>query len=155
MTRVHTVAEKVKVLPTLSHLSNIKLSRVQDDWSLSDAGTENRYTGVTHYTDSDTGRMYGSLGRRASRGRNGVSGNKEGTTLFYGNKNTRYRSSEPTDWKNNNNLANTVKAGSSFGQNENNSYTFTAQIDGKTLFSEFVRQSSLEKKRTGRNPLLD
>lgn len=151
----NTVAEKVEVLPTISHLSNIKLSRVQDDWSLSDAGTENRYTGVTHYTDSDTGRMYGSLGRRASRGRNGVSGNKEGTTLFYGNKDTRYRSSEPTDWKNNNNLANTVKAGSSFGQNENNSYTFTAQIDGKTLFSEFVRQSSLEKKRTGRNPLLD
>lgn len=142
----NTLAEKVKVLPTISHFSNIKLSRVQDDWSLSDAGTENRYTGVTRYTDNDTGRTYGGFR---------VGGNKEGTALFYGNKNTRYRSSEPTDWKNNNNLANTVKAGSSLRQNENNSYTFTAQIDGKTLFSEFIRQSNLEKKRTGRNPLLD
>ena len=142
----NTVAEKVKVLPTISHLSNIKLSRVQDDWSLSDAGTENRYTGTSHYTDSDTGRTYGGVR---------VGSNREGNTVFYGNKSTRYRSSELTDWKNNNNIANTVKSGSSFGQSENNTYTFTAQIDGKTLFNEVVNQNRLEKRRSGKAPLVD
>lgn len=142
----NTVAEKVKVLPTISHLSNIKLSRVQDDWSLSDAGTENRYTGVTHYTDSDTGRTYGGFR---------VGSNREGNTVFYGNKNTRYRSSELTDWKSNNNVANAAKSGSSFGKPENNTYTFTAQIDGKTLFSEVVNQNRLEKRRSGKAPLVD
>lgn len=142
----NTVAEKVKVLPTISHLSNIKLSRVQDDWSLSDAGTENRYTGTSHYTDSDTGRTYG--GYR-------VGSNREGNTVFYGNKNTRYRSSEPADWKSNNNVTNAAKSGSSFGQPENNTYTFTAQIDGKTLFSEVVNQNRLEKRRSGKAPLVD
>lgn len=141
----NTVAEKVKVLPTISHLSNIKLSRVQDDWSLSDAGTENRYTGTSHYTDSDTGRTYGGFR---------VGSNREGNTVFYGNKNTRYRSSEPADWKSNNNVANAAKS-SSFGQSENNTYTFTAQIDGKTLFNEVVNQNRLEKRRSGKAPLVD
>ena len=146
----NTVAEKVKVLPTLSHLSNIKLSRVQDDWSLSDAGTENRYTGVTHYTDSDTGRTYGSLGRRGSR--DGVSGNKEGTTLFYGNKNTRYTKDDLTNW---NSRLNSSTTQSGVRQNENNTYTFTANIDGRTLFNEVVNQNSLQRSRTGRTPLID
>lgn len=142
----NTVAEKVKVLPTISHLSNIKLSRVQDDWSLSDAGTENRYTGVSRYVDSDTGRTYG-------KHRSGS--NKEGISVFYGSRGTRYRSSEPMEWKNNNNLANTAKSGSSLGQGENNSYTFVAQVDGKTLFKEVVNQDKLQRNRTGYSAFSD
>lgn len=142
----NTLAEKVKVLPTISHLSNIKLSRVQDDWSLSDAGTENRYTGSSRYTNTDTGVIYG--GHR-------VGSNKEGTSVFYGNRNTRYRSNEPTDWKSNNNLANTAKSGSSLGQGENNSYTFVAQVDGKTLFKEVVNQDKLQRNRTGYSAFSD
>lgn len=138
----NTVAEKVKVLPTLSHLSNIKLSRVQDDWSLSDAGTENRYTGVTHYTDSDTGRTYGGFR---------VGKNREGTTLFYGNKSTRYSSSDAASARNNSSVLQSGKT----TQSENNTYTFTANIDGRTLFNEVVNQNNLQRSRTGRTPLID
>ena len=74
--------------------------------------------------------------------------------MFYGTKN-RYGSSELTSWNNNNNLSNNVKSGSAFGANENSSYTFVAEIDGKTIFREVVNQDKLQRNRTGYSAFAD
>ena len=141
----NVLANKVPFMNTLSHLSNVVMPKIQDDGTLSDGGTKNRYTGASHYTDTDTLRTYGGYQ---------VGKNKEGTSVFYGNSSNRYKN-DLSSWKNNNGLSNSVKAGSTFGGNENNTYIFEAKLDGQTLFKEVVNQDKLQKKRTGYSALAD
>lgn len=80
--------------------------------------------------------------------------NKYESSVFYGNKNTRYTRDDLMNLSNRL-KTNTNQSGSTMRQSENNTYTFTAKIDGKTLFNEVVNQNRLEKNRSGRTPLVN
>ena len=80
--------------------------------------------------------------------------NKYESSVFYGNKNTRYTRDDLLNLSNRL-KTNTTQSGSTMRQTENNTYTFTAKIDGKTLFNEVVNQNRLEKNRSGRTPLVN
>ncbi len=80
--------------------------------------------------------------------------NKYESSVFYGNKNTRYTRDDLMNLSNRL-KTNTTQSGSTMRQTENNTYTFTAKIDGKTLFNEVVNQNRLEKNRSGRTPLVN
>lgn len=80
--------------------------------------------------------------------------NKYESSVFYGNKNTRYTRDDLMNLSNRL-KTNTNQSGSTMRQTENNTYTFTAKIDGKTLFNEVVNQNRLEKNRSGRTPLVN
>ena len=136
----NSIASKVNG-PTIGLVGKVSLSKLQEDGSWSSFTRTNGNN--TYNYNPNTGRTSG--GHRAST---------EGQSVFYGS-NPRYRSQAPTDWNSNNGLANTVKSGGAFGSNENNTYTFVAQLDGKTIFKEVVNQNDLEKNRSGYSPLTD
>ena len=136
----NSIASKVHA-PTLDLAGKVSLPKLQEDGSWSSLRVGNTSRGY----DSETGRTYGG---------HQVSGNT-GESVFYGNSNPRYKYGAPSDWKNNNGLSNSVKAGSTFGGNENNTYIFEAKLDGQTLFKEVVNQDKLQKKRTGYSALAD
>lgn len=136
----NSIASKVHA-PTLDLAGKVSLPKLQEDGSWSSLRVGNTSRGY----DSETGRTYGG---------HKVSGNT-GESVFYGNSNTSYKYGALSDWKNNNGLSNSVKAGSTFGGNENNTYIFEAKLDGQTLFKEVVNQDKLQKKRTGYSALAD
>lgn len=136
----NSIASKVHA-PTLDLAGKVSLPKLQEDGSWSSLRVGNTSRGY----DSETGRTYGG---------HKVSGNT-GESVFYGNSNPSYKYGALSDWKNNNGLSNSVKAGSTFGGNENNTYIFEAKLDGQTLFKEVVNQDKLQKKRTGYSALAD
>lgn len=135
----NNVASKLHV-PTIDLVGKVSLAKLEDDGSWNSFKVGNNSRGY----DAGTGRTYGG---------HTVSGST-GESVFYGTK-SRYGSSELTSWNNNNNLSNNVKSGSAFGANENSSYTFVAEIDGKTIFREVVNQDKLRKNRTGYSAFAD
>ena len=136
----NSIASKAHV-PTLDLVGKVSLPKLQEDGSWSSPRVGNTSRGY----DSETGRTYGG---------HQVSGNT-GESVFYGNPNPSYKYGALSNWKNNNGLSNSVKAGSTFGGNENNTYIFEAKLDGQTLFKEVVNQDKLQKKRTGYSALAD
>ncbi len=134
----NSIASKLHV-PEIDLVGKVSLPKLQDDgnWSMSSKNN------TTRNYNSETGRIYG--GHRVS--------SDSGGSVYYGNAQTGYKSSDLTSWKNNNNLSNDVKSGSRIG--ENNTYTFVAQLDGKTIYKEVVNQDKMQKNRTGRSALSD